>query len=150
MEKQSYAKIFKILSWVLMIVSVGLLVWGFLRGFEVKDGAAVNVLLYWAYAMLGLAIAAVVLVGLYISIRTNPKSLVKLGIGVVAALVLCGIAYLLASGAPAVGFTGSVPPTDSELKLTDTVLNLAYILGAGAILSIIAAEVWGAIRSKKA
>jgi len=63
--------------------------------------------------------------------------------------VLFGIAYLLASGAPAIGYSGAVPPTASELKMTDTILNLAYIVGAFAILSIIAAEVVMAIRNKK-
>jgi hypothetical protein len=75
---------------------------------------------------------------------------VRIGIGLGAAAVLCLVAYFLASGAPAIGFTGATPPTASELKLTDTVLNLTYILGAGAVLAIIVGEVISAIRTKKA
>ena len=148
MEKQKYAKLFKILLWVLMILSVVVLIWGWLAGFEANDGKMTNVLLYWAYIMIGIALFAVVCVGLYISATTNPKSLVKMGIIVVGVIVLVGIAYVLASGAPAVGFSGAKLPSDSELKLTDTILNLAYILGGAAILSIVCGEVLMAIRKK--
>ena len=150
MENPLYAKIFKWISWALLIISVGLAVWAFTRFGGSGEGAAVETMLYWAYAMLILALVAVLCVGLYISATTDPKSLVRIGIGLVAAAVLCLVAYLLASGAPAIGFTGATPPSASELKLTDTVLNLTYILGAGAIIAIIAGEIISGIRTKKA
>ena len=146
---QKYAKIIKIVLWVLMVLSVGVLVWGFLTGFEANDGAATNVLLYWAYIVLGLAIASVVCLGLYITATTNPKGLIKIGIALVAAAALFGICYLLASGAPAVGYSGATLPSATELKMTDTILNLAYLVGGAAILSIICGEVLMAIRNKK-
>jgi cytochrome bd-type quinol oxidase subunit 2 len=146
---QKYAKIIKIVLWVLMILSVGVLVWGFLTGFEANDGAATNVLLYWAYIVLGLAIASVVCLGLYITATTNPKGLIKIGIALVAAAALFGICYLLASGAPAVGYSGATLPSATELKMTDTILNLAYLVGGAAILAIIFGEVLMAIRNKK-
>ena len=146
---QKYAKIIKIVLWVLMVLSVGVLVWGFLTGFEANDGAATNVLLYWAYIVLGLALASVVCLGLYITATTNPKGLVKIGIALVAAAVLFGICYLLASGAPAVGYSGAKLPSATELKMTDTILTLAYLVGGAAILAIICGEVLMAIRNKK-
>ena len=146
---QKYAKIIKIVLWVLMVLSVGVLVWGFLTGFEANDGAATNVLLYWAYIVLGLAIASVVCLGLYITATTNPKGLIKIGIALVAAAALFGICYLLASGAPAVGYSGATLPSATELKMTDTILNLAYLVGGAAILAIIFGEVLMAIRNKK-
>ena len=150
MENPLYAKIFKWVSWALLIISVGLAVWAFTQfGGSGKEGA-VNMLLVWAYVMLGIALVAVLCVGLYISATTDPKSLVRIGIGLGAAVVLCLIAYFLASGAPAIGFTGATPPTASELKLTDTVLNLTYILGGAAIFAIIVGEIISAIRTKKA
>ena len=148
MENQKYAKIFKLCLVALLVVSVIVLVWGSMKGFEANDGAATNVLLYWAYIVLGIALAAVILVGLYIRATTDPKSLVKIGIAVVGAAVLFGIAYLLASGAPAVGYSGATLPSATELKMTDTILNLAYIVGGAAILSIIAGEVLMSIRKK--
>ena len=152
MDKQKYTLIFKIISWVLMLVSVAVVVWGFIKGYPDKvanDNGTVDPLLYWAYIMLVLAIAAVIIVGLIISLKNNPKSLLKMALLLVGAVVLIGIAYLTASGAPAVGFTGATPPTDGELKLTDTVLNLTYILGVVAILSIIVGEIVMSVRNKK-
>ena len=150
MENPLYAKIFKWISWALLLVSVGLAVWAFTRFGGSGEGAAVETMLYWAYAMLAIALVAVLCVGLYISATTNPKSLVRIGIAIAAAAVLCLIAYFLASGKPALGFTGATPPTAGELKLTDTVLNLTYILGAGAIVAIIAGEIISGILNKKA
>ncbi len=149
MEKQKYAKIVKILLWVLMILSVAVLVWGWITGFEANDGAGTNVLLYWAYIVLGIALVAVICVGLYVTATTNPKGLIKIGVAVVAVAALFGICYLLATGAPAIGYSGATPPTATELKMTDTILNLAYLVGGAAILSIIVAEVFMAIRNKK-
>jgi len=149
MENQKYAKIFKIVLWVLMILSICVLAWGFFTGFEANDGAATNVLLYWAYIVLGIALAAVICLGLYVTATTNPKGLIKIGIAVVGAAVLFGICYLLASGAPAIGYSGATPPTATELKMTDTILNMAYIVGGAAILAIIVGEVLMTIRNKK-
>ena len=150
MENPLYAKIIKWISWALLIISVVLSVWAFTRfGGSGKEGA-VETMLYWAYAMLAIALIAVLCVGLYITAKTNPKSLVKIGLAIAAAAVLCLIAYLLASGKPAIGYTGTKLPTAGELKLTDTVLNLTYILGAGAIVAIIAGEIISGILNKKA
>ena len=149
MENQKYAKIFKLCLVALLVVSVVILVWGFFKGFEANDGAATNVLLYWAYAVLGLALASVICLGLYVTATTNPKGLVKIGIAVVAAAALFGICYLLASGAPAVGYSGATLPSATELKMTDTILNMAYIVGGAAILAIIVGEVLMTIRNKK-
>ena len=150
MENPLYAKIFKWISWALLLISVGLAVWAFTRFNGPGEDAAVETLLYWAYAMLIIALVAVLCIGLYISATTNPKSLVRIGLAIAAAAVLCLIAYFLASGKPALGFTGATPPTAGELKLTDTVLNLTYILGAGAIVAIVAGEIISGILNKKA
>ncbi len=149
MENQKYAKIFKILLVVLIVVSVGVLLWGMIKGYPESgspDNGTVAPLLYWAYCVLGIALAAVVCLGLYITATTNPKGLVKIGIAVVAAAVLFGVCYLLASGAPAINC--SKPTTPAELKMTDTILNLAYVVGGAAVLSIICGEVLMTIRKK--
>ena len=150
MEKQKYAKIFKVLLWVLLILSVGVLVLGSVKGFEANDGKMTDLLLYWGYGMLCLALVSVICVGLYIAAKTNPKSLIKIGLVVIGAAVLAFIAYLLASGKPAMGYNGTTIPTQSELKMTDTILNLAYIVGGVAIASIIIGEIVMSLRNKKA
>ena len=146
---KNYSKLFKIVMLVLVVISVALLVWGFFAGFEANDGRAVEVLLWWAYIILGIAIAAVVIFGLIISAKNDPKSLVRLGIGLLAIAVICFIAYLLAPGKMPLQWNNAKLPTATELKLTDTILNLTYFTGALAILSIIVGEIVMAVRSKK-
>ena len=146
---KNYNKLFKLVMWVLVVISVVLLVWGFLTGFEVNDGRAVNVLLYWAYAILGLAILAVVVFGLIISAKNDPKSLVRLGVGLLVIAAVCFIAYLIAPGKMPLQWTNAKLPTASELKLTDTILNLTYFTGALSIIAIIFGEIMMAIRNKK-
>lgn len=143
-------KFFKILMLVLILVSVGLLVWGSVVGFTTNDGQAVDVLFYWAYVMVGLAVASWVLVGLVLMAKNNPKSLVKVGIVLVVAAALAFVAYLLAPGNPAVG-RENVSPADTlaTLKLTDTVLNLTYFASAAAVVAIIIGEVRLAIINRK-
>ena len=141
-------KLNKIIKWgmvLLILVSVGLLIWGFAKGFE---GNAVDVLLYWTYIMLGLAVFSWVIIGLIVGTKNNPKSLIKIGLVLVGVAVLCLIAWLLAKGEPAVGYTGA-PVTGGTLKLTDTILNLTYIVGGAAIVAIIVGEIRMAIASKK-
>ena len=140
----------KVIKWIagaLMVISVIILIWGFTRGWT---DAAVNVLLYWAYAMVALAVCLVVVLGLFIATKNNPKSLVKIGLILAGAAVVCFLAYLLAPGSPAVGYAGSQLPSESTLKLTDTILNLTYLFGGVAILSILAGEIISSIRAKKA
>ena len=131
----------------LIAISVVLLVWGFLKGFESNGGQPVDVLLYWAYIMIGIAALAVIVVGLVISVKNNPKTLVKLGIGLVAVAVVCLVAYLLAPANPAFGREGL--DSVGTLKLTDTILNLTYIVGAAAIVAIVVGEIRLAIANKK-
>ena len=152
MENHKYAKIVKISLWVLLILSVAVLLWGTIKGYPATvaaDNGTVDPLLYWAYIVLGIALVSVICVGLYVTATTNPKGLIKIGVAVVAAAVLFGVCYLVASGAPAVGYSGAKLPSASELKMTDTILNLAYLVGGVAILSIIFSEVWMSIRNKK-
>ena len=152
MENQKYAKIVKIILWVLMLLSVAVLLWGSITGYPAtvaEDNGTVDPLLYWAYIVLGIALFSVIVVGLIITATTNPKGLIKIGVAVVAAAALFGVCYLLASGAPALGYSGTKIPTATELKMTDTILNLAYLVGGCAILSIVVAEVVMTVRNKK-
>ena len=141
-------KLNKIIKWgmlALILVSVGLLIWGFAKGFA---GNAVDVLLYWTYIMLGLAVFSWVVIGLIVGTKNDPKSLVKIGIVILGVAVLCFIAFLWAKGNPAMAYNGP-EVSAATLKLTDTILNLTYIVGGAAILAIIVGEVRMAIASKK-
>ena len=138
----------KIIKWVLValfIIGVIASFYGFVVGFEQNGNAPVDVMLYCAYAFALIAILAVLFGVVVIGGINNPKSLLKLGLGVVAIAVIIGGAYMLAPGTPAVGYLGE-PVSDGTLKLTDTVLNLTYLLFGGAIAALIAGWVIGATR----
>ena len=138
----------KIIKWVLValfIVGVVFSFYGFAVGFESNGNAPVDNILYCAYAFAAVAIAAVLFGVLVIGGMNNPKSLLKLLLGVVAIAAVVAVAYVLAPGTPAVGYLGT-PVSDGTLKLTDTILNLTYLLFGGAVLALIVGWVVGATR----
>ena len=148
---KKYGLIIRIIELVLILISVALLVWGWVKGYPATvadDNGTVDPLLFWAYIMVGIALFCILIVGLFLAIKNNPKVLVKYGVVLLGIAALCLVCYLLAKGAPAVGLTSMDQPTAGTLKLTDTILNLTYVTGAAAILSIIIGEIIMAIRNK--
>jgi hypothetical protein len=98
--------------------------------------------------MVGLAVIAAIVVSAIVGFINNPKSVIKILIGLLAIAAVCFVVYLISKGEPAVGLTVE-QPSASTLKLTDTILNLTYLVGGLAIVSIIVGEVISAIRNKK-
>ena len=138
----------KIIKWVLValfIVGIVFSVYGFLVGFETNGNAPVDNILYCAYAFAAIAVLAVVLGVVVIGGINNPKSLLKLVLGLVAIGAIVAVAYVLAPGTPAVGYLGD-PVSDGTLKLTDTVLNLTYFTFGLSILALVVGWVVGAVR----
>ena len=133
----------KIINWILLalfIVGAVLSFYGFAVGFESDGNAPVDNILYCAYGFAALTIAAVVFGVVVIGGINNPMSLLKLLLGLVVIAAIIAGAYFLAPGTPAVGYLGE-PVSDGTLKLTDTILNLTYLLCGGAILSLVAGAV---------
>ena len=138
----------KIIKWVLValfIVGIVFSVYGFLVGFESNGNAPVDNILYCAYAFAAIALLAVVLGVVVIGGINNPKSLLKLVLGLVAVGAIVAVAYVLAPGTPAVGYLGE-PVSDGTLKLTDTVLNLTYFTFGLSILALVVGWIVGAVR----
>ena len=138
----------KIIKWVLaalFVLGVVFSFYGFAVGFETNGNAPVDTMLYCAYAYAAIAILAVVFGVVVIGGINNPKTLLKLFIGLVAIAVIIAGAYFLAPGTPAVGYLGE-PVSDGTLKLTDTILNLTYLLFGGSIVALIAGWIIGATR----
>ncbi len=138
----------KIIKWILValfIVGIVFSVYGFIVGFESNGNAPVDNILYCTYAFAGLALLAVVFGVLVIGGINNPKSLLKILLGLVAIAAIVAVAYVLAPGTPAVGYLGE-PVTDGTLKLTDTVLNLTYIVFGASILALVVGWIVGAVR----
>ena len=134
----------------LMAISLVVVILGFFKGYPdapVNDNGTVDPVLYWTYAMVILAIVCAVVVSVFIMAANNPKSLVKLGIGLVCVAVVCVIAYVLASGSEPLAYTGE-PVTDGTLKLTATAgaALVTWFAGAAAILSIIVGEIASRVR----
>ena len=138
----------KIVKWVLAaLFAVGVVFsfYGFAVGFETNGNAPVDNMLYCAYAFAAIAIFAVILGVVVIGGINNPKSLLKLLLGLVAGGAVIAVAYVLAPGTPAIGYLGN-PVSDGTLKLVDTVLNLTYFFFGGALLTLVVGWIIGAIR----
>ena len=138
----------KIIKWVLValfIVGVAFSLYGFVVGFEANGNAPVDMLLYCTYAFAAIALFAVLLGVLVIGGINNPKSLLKIVLGLVVVAAVAAGAYALAPGTPAVGYLGE-PVSDGTLKLTDTILNLTYLTFGAAIVSLVVGWIVGATR----
>ena len=138
----------KIVKWVLAaLFAVGVVFsfYGFAVGFETNGNAPVDNMLYCAYAFALVTILAVLFGVVVIGGMNNPKSLLKLLIGLVVGGAVIAVAYVLAPGTPAIGYLGE-PVSDGTLKLVDTVLNLTYLFFGGALLTLVAGWIIGATR----
>ena len=140
-----YEKIIKWVLAVLFVVGTVFSFYGFAVGFETNGNAPVDNMLYCAYAFAAIAILAVVLGVVVIGGINNPKSLLKLLLGLVVIAGVIAVAYVLAPGTPAVGYIGPEVPAGT-LKLTDTLLNLTYLLFGASLLSLVIGWVVGATR----
>ena len=140
-----YDKIIKWLLAILFVVGIVFSFYGFAVGFETNGNAPVDNMLYCAYAFAAIAIFAVILGVVVIGGINNPKSLLKLVLGLVVIAGVIAVAYVLAPGTPAVGYIGPEVPAGT-LKLTDTLLNLTYLLFGASLLSLVIGWVVGATR----
>ncbi len=138
----------KIIKWILValfIVGIVFSVYGFIVGFESNGNAPVDNLLYCTYAFAGIALLAVLFGVIVIGGINNPKSLLKLLLGLVVIAAIIAVAYVIAPGTPAVGYIGD-PVSDGTLKLTDTVLNLTYFTFGLSIVALVIGWIVGAVR----
>jgi hypothetical protein len=110
---------------------------------------SVDTILYSTYVMIAMVIISLIVIIFIINSINNPFSLVKLliGIGVIAGLVIG--AWAIAPGPldPIQSETMSADEISAfDLKMTDTVLYLAYLLFGGTILALITSWIIGAVR----
>ena len=145
---KDYSKIIKWILLALLLLSVAIFVGAWIYGFEKNDGAAVDLLFYWTYAMVVFALGSIIIIGGAIGIKNDKKFLWKILAVLGGAAVVVLVVYLLSPGAEAIGLTEE-QPAKSTLKLTDTILNLTYLVGSLTILSIIVGEIVVSVRNKK-
>lgn len=150
----NYIKIVKILMWVLLAVGVGIVVWAAAAGLPkspADDGKTIDVILYWAYALVAAAVLAILVLGLYTTAAQKGIKGVLTLLGVIAgACVFVAASYFLAksqtvNGTPVVLANGSTPETGA-LLLTNTVLNLTYLICGVAVVSIIFSAIFTSVR----
>ncbi len=142
--KSNYIKVIKVILLCFLLISVGVALFAFIKGF---NDLSVDLLFYWTYAMIAVAVLAIVFIAGYLGIKNDKKFLWKLLAIVGGAVVVCAAVYFLSPGAPAVGLAQQ--PSDLTLKLTDTVLNLTYLISAAAIVAVAVGEACKAIRNKR-
>ena len=123
----------KIIGWVLGIVGIVLGILCLANGGATNEGP-VNILLRYSYFLLIAAVVILLLLAIIQTAKNNPKGLIKALCVIVGVAALVAIAYALASSDPIVSLKAQ--PSESTLKLTDTVMKLTYILGGAAIVSI--------------
>ena len=143
---KDYSKIIKWILLGLLLLSVAIFIGAWVYGFEKNDGAAVDLLFYWTYAMVVFALISILIIGGAIAVKNNKAFLWKILIVLGGTAVVVLAVYLLSPGSEALGMLEQ--PSKSTLKLTDTILNLTYLVGALTILSIIVGEIVAGIRNK--
>lgn len=100
-----------------------------------------DALLYLAYALLGIAAAAVAIL-MIAGMFKSKQSIIRSGILILIVGAILGIAYSLSSGAmPNFYGAENYELTASSLKFIDTMLYTLYIAFVGAVLSIVFIEV---------
>ncbi len=150
-----YIKITKILMWVLLAIGVGIVCWaGFIAGLPSdvsQDAYTIDVMLYWAYALIVVAVLAIIVLLLYTTAKQKGgKGILKLLGVILGACVLVAGSYLLArsqtvNGDPLVLPNGTTPEY-GEMVLANTVINLTYLSCIVAVLAILFSAIYSAVR----
>lgn len=137
------AKILRILLIVLLAISAVLAVLFYAGGEDMSGNPSyTNIFILWAYVLTGIAVGFAVIFPVFQMI-TNPKNAKKGLLGIVALVVVLGVAYMMSS-TQELGITNAdlvkydVPST---LKYAGTMINSIYVLAAVAILSMVYTEV---------
>ncbi|MDD2491990.1 MAG: hypothetical protein PHV12_07350 [Bacteroidales bacterium] len=134
-------KFSKYLLYVLMAVSLV-----FIIGFFVNQDSMLDSLLYYTYALIGIAVLAALILPL-INLLGNPKGLKKMLMSLILVVVFVGIAYLLSSGEPLQVKT-NIEASESVLRMTDAGLILVYIMSAVAFVAILSGGLVRLVRNR--
>ena len=147
------SKVSKIAFYVAMVASIALIVLFFGVGFnnvetinnnDMRAPQFTDALLYWIYALTGIAVVLVLvfsLISFAKNFKDSPIGAVKGLLGVLLLVVLFGIAYALASDDPIfvngkqLADSDGNPIAASSYILTDVLIYVQYALGAACALA---------------
>ena len=102
-------------------------------------------ILWWMYGIVGIGIVAA-LASPVKNLFTSPKAAIKALVGLVVAAAVIGGCYALSSATPVPNSAGGFFEDVFELRFTDTVIYLTYLVAGVSILSILAGEIRNAIK----
>ena len=130
-------KVIKYIEYALLVLSLVLFIIAF-SAIQTVDSPMLNVFLGWAYILL--AVALVFTLGFpLVNAFKDKKSLKKLIILIVGAVVIFGGAYLIAPGNP---INVNTAVDESTFKFADAALFICYLFVAAAAVALI----WSGIR----
>lgn len=135
-------KALSILKYILLGVSVfSVVTMAFLSAEESS-----NLMLIWAYILVGVAVAVTILLPAFNLIQ-NPSGAMRSLVGLAIVIVVAGICFALADGTtPIINSAGGFFEDPTELKLSDMGLYAAYLaLGAAVVVSVVG-EVWNSLK----
>lgn len=136
-------KILRILLIVLLAISALLTILFYGGGEDISGGPIyTNIFILWAYVLTAVAVGFAVIFPI-VQMITNPKNTKKSLLGIVALVVIVGIAYALSS-TELLGITNPdlvQYDAPSTLKYAGTMLHSTYVLAVVAIVSMIYTEV---------
>jgi hypothetical protein len=104
------------------------------------DVVSEGLLITWCYILLAIAAVSAIVFPL-ITMAKNPKKAKNALIGVVALLIICGLGYAMSGAEEHINIDGDLLADAATSKKSEAGLIAFYILAAGAIGSIIFAEV---------
>ena len=102
-------------------------------------------MMVWMYGIVGIGIVAA-LISPVKNLFTSPKSAITTLVGLAVAALVIGGCWMLSSAAPVPNSAGGFFEDAFELKFTDMMLYLTYLVGGASLLAILAGEIRNAIK----
>ena len=137
--------VLKVLLWVLIGITAGLVGWAVYQG---GADEAIGYNLLWAYGLLVLAVVGVIVAAL-IDTFTHPAGLIKtlLGVVIVVAVVGTSVGLVLSNApVPVPNSAGGVFDNPFELRISEIGIYVTYIVAAIAILVVVFDVLSGLVR----
>lgn len=138
----------KIVEYVTLIIGLVLVIAAYTNTASeaLVDGSATDMSIIWTAILLFVAVLLAV-VSTVLATASDTKSLVKMGIGLVAAVVIIGIFWSISDDTPLnlVGYEGD-QNQGAWLKVSDTGIFTTYLCLGGAVLSIVVTEIYQLFR----
>lgn len=133
----------KYILYTLLVASLVMAIYFYMATPQSVNDSRLDLLLGWGYALIAVAIVAALIFPL-INIFKSGKSILKFGLGLIVVAAVVFGAYTLASPEP----LATVEATPGELKLTDTVIYIAYLMVATAVLALLGTSLVNSIKNR--